>query len=312
MNPNKTRMEILLRGGVPDAPPTWELGFQIEKEFFGMDPDAVRGARYDSDEGRQRAWWAYRASVFERLADELSWGAVRGGRSPAEIEVTAKRLDGKALIAAYDDVGVFWMPTGGDIMDFVVRLFEEPDRLHEEARAKCDRAKRFFREAVAAGADFFMLTYDFGFNNAPFVSPAQFGEFIAPYLAEVVAEIHGLGRRAILHSDGCLHGILDQIHATGVDGYHSIDPQGHMDIRAVRDEFPDWLLMGNVACNRLQDVDDEGIRQSVRYGMEHGGIGKRYIFSASNVIYDGMPAESYRIMLDEYRACIQRARRSAT
>ena len=39
--------------------------------------------------------------------------------------------------------------------------------------------------------------------------------------------------------------------------------------------------------------------------MEHGGIGKPYIFSASNVIYDGMPAESYRIMLDEYRQCIK-------
>ncbi len=41
--------------------------------------------------------------------------------------------------------------------------------------------------------------------------------------------------------------------------------------------------------------------------MEHGGIGKRYIFSASNVIYDGMPTESYRIMRDEYRNCITRA-----
>jgi hypothetical protein len=42
MNPNKIRMETLLAGGVPDVPPTWELGFQIEKPFFGMDPDAVR------------------------------------------------------------------------------------------------------------------------------------------------------------------------------------------------------------------------------------------------------------------------------
>ncbi len=300
MNPNKNRMETLLAGGIPDVPPTWELGFQIEKSFFGMDPDAVRNAPYPSEAAKERSCWEYRASVFERLVDELSWGAVRGGRSAAEIEVTAKRLQGKALIAAYDSEGVFWMPTGGDIMEFAIQLYEQPAELHRKAREKCDRAKCFFREAVSAGADFFMLTYDFGFNNAPFVSPEHFSEFIAPYLAEVVADIHALGKRAILHSDGCLHGILDQIHATGVDGYHSIDPQGQMDIRAVREAYPDWLLMGNVACNRLQDVDEDGIRKSVRYCMEHGGIGKRYIFSASNVIYDGMPAESYRIMLDEY------------
>ena len=81
-----------------------------------------------------------------------------------------------------------------------------------------------------------------------------------------------------------------------------------MDIRAVREAFPDWILMGNVACNSLQDVDDDAIRKSVRYCMKHGGIGKRYIFSASNVIYDGMPPESYRIMLDEYQNCIARSK----
>jgi len=306
MNPNKAGMEILFEGGVPESPPTWELGFQIEKHFFGMDPDAVRNADYPTEEAKQLAWWEYRARVFETLVDELSWGAVRGGRSAEEIEVTAKQIDGKALIAAYDDVGVFWMPTGGDIVDFAVRLFEQPEDLHREAREKCDRAKRFFKESLDAGADFFMLTYDFGFNDAPFVSPDQFAEFVAPYLKEVVAEIHDLGSHAIIHSDGCLHGILDQVHASGVDGYHSIDPQGQMDIREVREQFPDWILMGNVACNSLQDVDEEGIRRSVQYCMEHGGIGGRYIFSASNVIYEGMPVESYRIMLDEYKNCIDR------
>ncbi len=40
---------------------------------------------------------------------------------------------------------------------------------------------------------------------------------------------------------------------------------------------------------------------AVRYCMDHGGIGKPYIFSTSNCIFDGMPCESYRIMLDEYR-----------
>lgn len=74
------------------------------------------------------------------------------------------------------------MPTGADIMDFVVRLLEQPADLHREVRDQCERAKRFFREAIDAGADFFMLTCDFGFNNAPFVSPKHFSEFIAPYL----------------------------------------------------------------------------------------------------------------------------------
>jgi uroporphyrinogen decarboxylase len=122
-----------------------------------------------------------------------------------------------------------------------------------------------------------------------------------PYLAELVETAHDLGMKLILHSDGCLTQILDQIHNTGIDGYQSVDPQGFMDIRKVREQYPDWLLMGNVECSMLQGADETLIRESVRYCMRHGGIGKPYIFSSSNCIFHGMPVQSYKIMLDEYR-----------
>jgi uroporphyrinogen decarboxylase len=130
---------------------------------------------------------------------------------------------------------------------------------------------------------------------------------VAPYLTELVETAHDLGKRVILHSDGCLTEILDQLFASGIDGYQSVDPQGHMDIRLVREQYPDWLLMGNVECRLLQADDEEQIRASVRYCMTHGGIGKRYIFSTSNCIFHGMPVQSYRRMLDEYQTCISRA-----
>jgi uroporphyrinogen decarboxylase len=60
--------------------------------------------------------------------------------------------------------------------------------------------------------------------------------------------------------------------------------------------------MGNIACNLLQDTDEVKIREAVRYCMDYGGIGGKYIFSTSNCIFAGMPPESYQIMLDEYHA----------
>ena len=68
--------------------------------------------------------------------------------------------------------------------------------------------------------------------------------------------------------------------------------------------------MGNVACNMRQDTEEEPIRQSVWYCMEYGGIGKRFILSTSNCIFQGMPPESYRTMLDEYHRCISRHRQA--
>jgi len=290
----KQKLEMILSGGVPDTPPHWELVFQIQKEMFGMDRSAV--AKED--------WPAFDLDVLHRVVDEFGWAAVRGGYDVAEIKRTKDSLGSKALVPAYEGEGVFWMPTGENMVDFAVRLYERMDDLQAEARAKCDRAKEFFPRAVDAGADFFVVTYDFGYNDAPFISPEHFRELVAPYLTEIVETVHGLDRKVILHSDGCISRLLDQIHATGIDGYQSVDPQGHMDIEQVRRDYPDWILMGNVACNMLQDADEASIRASVRNCMTHGGVGKRYIFSTSNCIFAGMPPESYRIMLDEYRRIV--------
>jgi uroporphyrinogen decarboxylase len=79
-----------------------------------------------------------------------------------------------------------------------------------------------------------------------------------------------------------------------------------MDIKEVRERFPDWILMGNVACNLLQDPVEEKIREAIRYCMTYGGTGKPYIFSTSNCIYKGMPPESYRIMFGEYQRLVSR------
>jgi uroporphyrinogen decarboxylase len=290
----KERLQTLLDGDVPDQPPHWELVFQIEKEMFGMDSEGLAEADLP----------AFQLDVYERLIDDLGWAAVSGGYAAEGVERIKNAVGHKALVPAYEGGGVFWMPTGNDMMDFAVRLYERREELLAEARTKCDAAKEHFRQAVDAGADFLVLTYDFGFNDGPFVSPEQFSVLVTPYLTELVEAIHDLGRKAILHSDGCLTEILDQIHGTGIDGYQSVDPQGHMDIRQVRQQYPDWILMGNVACNMLQDADEGPIRESVQYCMTHGGMGKPFILSTSNCIFHGMPPQSYRTMLDEYQRIV--------
>lgn len=302
----KEKLQLILNGQIPDSPPHWELAFQIENEMFGIDPAPVEAAVYASQADKDKAGWAHQVRVFHRLIGELDWAAVPGGYGVQQVDFIKKALGEKALVAGYGADGVFWMPSGNNIMDFVVKLYERPKELHAEARRKCDSQKKVFREMADAGADFFVMTSDFGFNDGPFISPAHFRDLVTPYLSEIVQAVHEIGLKIILHSDGCLTHILDQIHSTGIDGYQSVDPQGHMDIKQVRGQYPDWILMGNVACNMLQDTNEAKIRESVRYCMTHGGMGKPYIFSTSNCIFKGMPPESYRIMLDEYHRIIMK------
>jgi len=303
----KENLKAILDGQVPDSPPHWELNFLISKEMLGIDLEAIEQTFTGSEKAKKDLIQKKEIEIRHRLIDEYDWAAAPCF-SPQLTSLYKKEFGDKALIAGFDWDGVLWTPTFDDLMNFVEQLFDAPGELHAEARQKCEIAKKRLTLYADNGADFFVLAHDFGFNDATFVSPDHFREFMAPYLAEVVQHAHALGKKALLHSDGCLTQILDQLHATGLDGYQSVDPQGHMDIREVREQYPEWILMGNVACNMLQDADEQKIRESVRYCMTHGGVGKPYIFSTSNCIFNGMPPQSYEIMLDEYNRILNEAR----
>lgn len=305
---NKHRLQTLLDGGTPDQVPHFELDFYLEKELFGLDMNNVLRKSYSSMTKRNDAILKSHIEIMHRLVDELGYASVYfNWNLPVELGITEvkKALGDKALIRTHEWYGVYWMPSGADFMPFISMMYERPDELHINARIKCDVAKAKLKRYADAGTDFFLLAYDFGFNKGPFIGPDEFAEFVTPYLAELVQYIHDLGLKAILHSDGDINLLLDEIYSTGVDGLQSVDPQGNMDIKNVRERFPDWLLMGNVNCAMLQEVEEAKIRESVQYCMKHGGVSKRYIFSTSNCIYPGMPPESYRIMLDEYHRILK-------
>ena len=302
---NKERFQQLLNGEIPDHPPHFEIVFQLARDFFDMDWHAVNDAVYGSESQRIAALEDFHIELQLRLVDTFDYAAVQPPNSLEGIRKTRKAIGDRALIMPHDWDGVFWMPSGDEMMNFTQMLFYHPEELHAKARQKCAEAIERIRRQFDAGADLILLAYDFGYNQGPFISPDQFQEFVTPYLTEIVGSIHDMGKQAILHSDGNINALLDQIYHTGIDGYQSVDPQGHMDIREVRRRFPDWLLMGNVNSGLLQFTDEAKIRKSVRYCMTHGGMGKRYIFSTSNCIFDGMPRESYEIMLAEYRSLCQ-------
>jgi uroporphyrinogen decarboxylase len=218
---------MVLNGGVPDRPPHFELEFQLGKEMFDLDLEAIREKDYGSEAARQDALLKRHIELQLRLVEELGYASAYFSyeHGPKGITEVKKAVGGKALVRVHDWDGVFYMPDGDGMMDFAVKMHEHPNQLHSEARQKCDEGKERIRRQVDAGADFFILCYDFGFNTGPFISPGHFGEFVAPYLTEIVGTIHDLDKKALLHSDGDINKLLDQIYATG------LDPDGQCPLR---------------------------------------------------------------------------------
>ena len=197
------------------------------------------------------------------------------------------------------------IPDGDNMMDFSIKMYEEPESLHEESKRVLDECLKGAAALDQRGhlLDGFTLCSDYCFNVNPFFNEEQFDEFIVPYLKEVIAEYRKMGYYSIKHTDGNIMPIVKQIADCKPDAIHSLDPQGGVSIPAVRKIIGnDIALVGNVNCGLLQTGTEEECRadvmRSLREGMENG---RGYIFATSNCVYTGLDLNRYEMMMDIWR-----------
>ena len=130
----------------------------------------------------------------------------------------------------------------------------------------------------------------------------MFGEFVAPYLKQLIAGYREMGFYVIKHTDGNIMPILDQLVQARPHALHSLDPQGGVDIAEVKRRVGrEVCLAGNVNCGLMDTGTDAEAAASARYALEHGMPGGGYIFCTSNCVYTGMRLSRYELILDVWR-----------
>jgi uroporphyrinogen decarboxylase len=194
----------------------------------------------------------------------------------------------------------FSIPSGGEMEGFVDRLMDEPEALKAEAQDMVDKAlERAAAIREWGTVDGFCLCADYCFNDNPFLSPVMFGEFVTPYLCQLVKGYRELGFYVIKHTDGNIMPILDDLLASGPHALHSLDPQGGVDLAVIKKRVGgDVCLIGNVNCGLLQSGTDAEVKADIRRALRDGMPGGGYVFGTSNCIYTGLPLERYELMLD--------------
>lgn len=214
-----------------------------------------------------------------------------------------RELSGQEFFLSIHGDATYSLPDGDEMMEFVMNLADKPDEMKDKAQSYVDRAlERGQRIRQWGVLDGFCLCSDYCFNNAPFLSPAMFDEFVTPYLKQLVAGYREMGFYVIKHTDGNIMPILDSLVECQPHALHSIDPQGGVDLAEVKRLVGDKVaLIGNVNCALLQTGTNEEAVADVRRAWRDGMPGGGYIFGTSNCIYTGLPLERYELMLDVWR-----------
>lgn len=217
------------------------------------------------------------------------------------LEIIRERTGDQYLTMMHGDPTLA-IPDGGNMMDFVFQMYDEPEKLHDQSKRDFDMRLRYAEALQGKGLlDCFCLCSDYAFNANPFFTVDQFEEFVFPYLRDITSEFHRMGYWVIKHTDGNLKPILDMIVEAGPDALHSIDPQGGMNLAEVRAQYGDRIAtIGNVNCGLLQtgtqEQADADVRRCLHEGMDDGKYG--FVFATSNCVYTGMPLERYERMVE--------------
>jgi uroporphyrinogen decarboxylase len=311
LTPRERFIAALERRPLTGRVPHFELVFFLTMEAFGkVHPSQRHYGQWDQMEEKERQLHRHEiADLYIATAERYEHSAIFLHPNPGRQEEVFRLIDlireqsGDRYYLLLHGDATYGVPDADSMYDFACRMADDAAGLKREAAEMVDAAlEHGERYRAHGGLDGFALCSDYCFNVGPFMSPAQFSEFVTPYLARLTQGYRDMGFGTIKHTDGNIMPILDQLVQSNPHALHSLDPQAGIDIAEIKRLYGDRLcLIGNVNCGLLDTGTEEQCVASARYALQSGMPGGGYIFSTSNCVYTGMRLARYELILDVWR-----------
>lgn len=188
-----------------------------------------------------------------------------------------------------------------DFENLAIFLFTDPELVHEMNEAYLKWALGAVDLAVKeGGVDCVQISDDWGGTSGLLLSPEHFREFFVPYFKRLVQGIKAYGIPVIMHNDGQIWDVLDDLAACGINALHPVERAAGMDIKKVKEYFKGKITpIGNVnnkvtmASPNVEDVRDE-VLECLREAAPGGG----YIISTDHSIHDDIPLANVKCMIE--------------
>lgn len=188
-----------------------------------------------------------------------------------------------------------------DFSDLSMALFMDPELVHEVMDAFVDWNLEAAKLAYeTGGVDVFQISDDWGGTNGLLISPDHFREFFMKPFEKLVKGLRNFGAPVIMHNDGQIWDVLDELVATGINGFHPVEKAAGMDLKVVKEKYEGKLCpVGNVnnkttmANGTPADVAAE-VKECVEFAASGGG----YIISTDHSLHDDIPTENVFALIE--------------
>lgn len=196
-----------------------------------------------------------------------------------------RRYKGKYAIGASLRTGIAatYMSMGLDGFSYL--LLDDPGLINSVLGRYADWTISIVKNLKEVGVDFIWTFDDLAMKTGPLFSPIVFRDTLMPHMLRVGDAIKSYGFPWVLHSDGNILPLMDDLISMGISGFHPIEPSA-MDIKEMKELYGDRIcLIGNIDLHytltrgTVEEVEDE-----VKNCIENIGKGGGYMISSANSI----------------------------
>ncbi len=126
--------------------------------------------------------------------------------------------------------------------------YEDPKLMHAISELWADTVIGVIKRALDdVDFDFVQVWEDMAYNHGSLISPKTFREFMTPYYRKVTDFIRSKGVDVILcDCDGNINDMVDLFLEAGVNGLYPLERVAGTDPFAIREKYPDFLLLGGI------------------------------------------------------------------
>ncbi len=186
------------------------------------------------------------------------------------------------------------------LVNLCMWLLENPEFVHELIHTMCEWNTKIGLQLIETGVDAVIIHDDWGMNEATFISPEQWKEFVRPYITEQVKTLSDTGTPVILHSDGNLNALLDEIVQLKISALNPLQRNAKMNIAEIKARYGDRLcLIGNISTtSTLSQGNPADVELEVLECLRDAANGGGYIMAADHSFHNAIPTENIRCVIN--------------
>jgi len=203
---------------------------------------------------------------------------------------------------------VFGAACGYDLLQSYVRseqlllaMADDPHWIKEMVETISDLILETARMMVREGFHFdgVWSFNDMGYRNTSLFSPAMYEQIIGPSDRKRNDWAHEQGMQTILHSCGCVKGLIPSLIKNGFDCLQPLEVKAGMDLKELKAQYGDRIaLFGGINVMLMEDPDDSKIEEEIRRKFEVAKPGGGYLYHSDHSIPKDVSFRKYQFVMD--------------